>query len=125
MSISKRLVVLLTAVSLPFATIPGAACAAMVPTDKALDMDQRAQYISDIKEWLTKDKVKEQLVGMGVEPADAAKRVSSMTNEELRTLHQRINELPAGSGIVALFGVVFIVLLILELVGVTHVFTHF
>ncbi|MGA8259671.1 MAG: PA2779 family protein [Arenicellales bacterium] len=125
MSISRRLLVLLTAVSLPFTTVSHAAHASMIPTDKALDTGQRERYISDIKEWLAKDEVRSRLIAMGVDPTDAGNRVSSMTNDELRTLQQKINELPAGSGIVTLFGVVFIVLIILELVGVTHVFSHF
>jgi len=125
MNISKRLVAALTVVCVSLTSWAGVAQASMIGTATAIDMDQRAQYVSDIKGWLTKDKVREQLVSMGVDPADASKRVASMTGEELRTLHQKIEDLPAGAGLVGLIGVVFVVLIILELVGITHVFTRF
>lgn len=124
-NIAKRFVAVLAAASLLSSTLPGVANAAMVGTGTAINMEQRAEYVSDIRAWLNQEKVRDQLVAMGVDPDDAGKRVAGMTGEELRTLHERIENLPAGAGVVAVIGIVFIVLLILELVGVTHVFSNF
>ena len=124
-SIAKRFVAVLAAASLLSSTLPGVTNAAMVGTGTAINMKQRAEYVSDIRVWLAQDKVRDQLVAMGVDPDDAGKRVAGMTGEELRTLHEKIEALPAGAGVVAVIGIVFIVLLILELVGVTHVFSNF
>jgi hypothetical protein len=38
-------------------------------------------------------------------------------------LDARIDEMPTGSGVIGIVGAVFVVLLVLELVGVTNIFT--
>lgn len=120
----KLLVSLVAGMSLLGSTLSSVADAAMIGTQSAAAMEQRAEYVSDIKSWLARDDVRRQLVQMGVDPADASSRISSMTADEVRTLHQRIDELPAGAGLLEVIGIVFVVLLILELVGVTHIFTN-
>ncbi|MFW2438453.1 MAG: PA2779 family protein [Arenicellales bacterium] len=75
-----------------------------------------------IKAFLQKDKVQQQLIQLGVKPEMAIARVASMTAEERRLLEEKITDLPAGAGVVEVIGIVFIVLLILELLGVTDIF---
>ena len=49
-----------------------------------------------------------------------------MSDAELLALDGRLSELPAGSdSVVTVIGIVAIVLIILELVGVTNIFTNF
>ncbi len=120
----KRLVVLVAGLGLLSTTFAGVVNAAMIGTQPAVTMEQRAEYVSDIKGWLAQDEVRKQLVELGVDPADASDRVASMTAEELQTLHTRIDELPAGAGVIEVIGIVFVVLLILELVGVTNIFSR-
>lgn len=103
-------------------TFVSVANAAMVGTQSAVAMEQRAEYAGEINEWLAQDAVKSQLIELGVDPADASDRVAAMTMEELQTLNARIDELPAGSGALVVIGTVFLVLLILEIVGVTNIF---
>lgn len=119
----KRLVVLVAGLGLLSMTFAGAVNAAMIGTQSAVSTEQRAEYISDIQGWLGQDDVRQQLVDLGVEPSNASERVAAMTTEELRTLHTQIEELPAGAGIIEVIGIVFVVLLILELVGVTNIFS--
>jgi len=57
----------------------------------------------------------------GVDATAAAERVAALSDSELSTLAARIDQQPAG-GILALIGAVFVVLIILDYVGVTHVF---
>lgn len=121
----KRLMVFVAGLSLLSSTFGGVVNAAMVGTESAVAMEQRTEYVSEIKNWLTQDNVKQQLVDLGVDPAHATDRISALTTDELRTLHSRINELPAGAGVVEVIGIIFIVFLILELLGVTNVFTRF
>jgi hypothetical protein len=53
-------------------------------------------------------------------------RLARLTDSELRTLADRIDQAPAaGADILAVIGVVFVVLLILEAVGVIDVFKKF
>lgn len=120
----KRLVVLVAGLGLLSMTFAGAVNAAMIGTQSAVSTEQRAEYISDIKGWLGQDGVQQQLVELGVDPVNASERVAAMTTEELQTLHTQIEELPAGAGIIEVIGIVFVVLLILELVGVTNIFSR-
>lgn len=121
----KRLIVFFAGLSLLSTTLGGAAGAAMIGTQSAVAMEQRAEYVSEIKDWLTQENVEQQLVELGVDPAHATDRIAALTTEELRTLHTRISELPAGAGVVEVIGIIFVVFIILELLGVTNVFTRF
>lgn len=122
---AKRLLIFFTSLTFLFTTLIGGVNAAMVGTDAALSPGQRAERISDIQGWMAQDRVRAQLTAMGVDPADARERVAGMTSEELRMLDNKIEHLPAGAGAVEVIGLVFIVLLVLELVGVTQIFSHF
>lgn len=72
--------------------------------------------------FVARDDVRAQLEAWGVDPVVALARVDSMTPEELRSLAQGIESQPAGAGALGVIGAVFLVLLILELVGVIDVF---
>lgn len=82
----------------------------------------RDAQIDRINGFLAKDSVRGQLIGLGVDPADAQARVAALTDSELQMLDQRIDSMPAGGDVLAVIGVVFIVLLILELTGVINIF---
>lgn len=121
----RNLTILVTSSSLLLTTFIGAANAAMVGTDPVVNTASRAEQVSDIRGWLAEREVRDQLVAMGVDPADASQRITGMTDAEIHELHERIGELPAGAGAIEVIGIVFVVLLILELVGVTHIFSGF
>ncbi len=65
------------------------------------------------------------MIGLGVNPSDAQARVAALTDSELQALDQRIESMPAGGDVLAVIGIVFIVLLILELTGVINIFKKF
>lgn len=69
-----------------------------------------------------RDAVQQRLIALGVTNEDALTRVAALSQAELRLLADKMNELPAG-GVMSTVGVVFIILLLLELVGVTDIFT--
>jgi hypothetical protein len=77
---------------------------------------------TDVQAFLARGEVREQMVLLGVDPDKASARVAALTAEEISQLQHHINDLPAGSNALALIGAVFLVLLILELVGVTNIF---
>ena len=121
---ARRVVTFFATMAFLFTTLIGGANAAMVGTLTAVDTAERADQISEVRDWLMQDRVREQLASMGVDPGSATERVATMTDDELRMLHGKIEALPAGAGVVEVIGLVFIVLLILELMGITHVFSH-
>jgi hypothetical protein len=59
---------------------------------------------------------------MGVDAASIDSRVASLSDRELHQLATDMQSAPAGGDVLAVIGVVFIVLLILELVGVIDIF---
>ena len=71
---------------------------------------------------LSREDVRENLIELGVNPDDVGNRIAALTDQEIRQLQLNIDELPAGSSALAVVGAVFLVLFILELVGVTNVF---
>lgn len=75
-----------------------------------------------IQSFLLENAVQLQLQKMGVSPELAKERVAALTPMEQQLLQQKIADLPAGAGVVEVIGIVFIVLLILELLGVTDIF---
>jgi hypothetical protein len=71
--------------------------------------------------------ISQKLQSWGVDPAEAEARVNAMTDGEVTLLAGKIDQMPAGAGlleflaIMALLG--FITLVITDIIGVTDVFT--
>lgn len=78
---------------------------------------------ASVQAFLARGEVREQLIALGVDPADASGRVAALNDRELSLLQNHINDLPAGSSALAVLGAVFLVLLVLELVGITNIFS--
>jgi len=99
------------------------ASASMIQTQDVLALDARQERIAEIRDQLNRNEVQRAMVELGVDPSQAALRVASMNDQELLTLEQQLDTLPAGGGFFGVVGLVFVVLLILELVGATNIFT--
>lgn len=106
---------LLAAMTLP-------AHAQLVSTGDALALEA-GQLEQRVEAFLLRDDVAAELAQYGISHERAMARVDNMSAAELEQLAGRIDEMPAaGDGVVVIAGVVFIVLIILELVGVTDIF---
>ena len=119
----KKTGVIILMISFIFTTYPGVSLAGMVGTQSILAPAARSEQLTEIQQVLARDDVRSQMLELGVDPADVDKRVNGLTDAELSRLSAGIQDLPAGGSVIWVIGVVFIVLLILELVGVTNVFT--
>ena len=97
--------------------------AGVIGTQTALDQQARTAQVAQVQALLAQDAVQEQMIALGVDPAAAQARVASLTDAELAQMQGQLEELPAGGGVLAVLGIVFVVLLVLELLGVTNVFT--
>jgi hypothetical protein len=84
---------------------------------------RRAHVLS----FLDRDDVVRQFDQLGVSPAEAKARVAAMSDEELLSLADRIDQAPAGGdaigAIITAAVLVFIVLLITDILGFTKVFS--
>ena len=77
---------------------------------------------TQIQTMLSREDVRTELIRLGVDPDMAGERIAALTPSELQQLQRHIGELPTGAGALAVIGILFLVLLILELVGVTNIF---
>ena len=121
----KHICVLAISVCLISLQMMQPASAAMISTETAIEMAERQGRIDHINEVLARESVQNTLVRYGVDPADASARVDALTDTELQTLEQQLGQLPAAGGVVEVIGIVAIVLVILELLGVTNFFSEF
>lgn len=106
--------------------VSGLAQAAPVSTTSLLDRENAASVNADRARLMTlvqREDVAKQLSALGVDPANAQKRVADMSPAEVAQLNQRIDSLPAGSGILGVAVLIFIVFIITDAIGATDVFT--
>ena len=101
---------------------PSLARAELVGTLQAVESATRAHDLAAVSGALARDEVRAKFVELGVDPALVEVRGAALTDPELRTLADRMDQLPAGGDALAVIGLVFLVLLILELVGVIDIF---
>lgn len=99
--------------------------AGMIGTEQAVAASARAENLAAVQSFMARQDVRAQLESWGVESAQATDRVAQLSDAELQQIAMNIESQPAGGGALVIIGVVFLVLLILELVGVTNIFTSF
>ena len=98
-----------------------AASAAIVDTESLVTSNRDAD-LAAIRSQLDRQDVQQQMREMGVDAAAIDTRIASLSDRELHQLATDMESAPAGGDILALIGAVFVVLLILELVGVIDIF---
>ena len=102
---------------------PLVAHAELIGTLQAVEAGNRAQDLAAVNATLARDDVRAQFAALGVDPAQVDARVAALTDAELQQLSRQMADLPAGAdSVLAVIGIVFLVLLILELVGVIDIF---
>lgn len=97
--LSQPFRILLTIAFLAFSLQPPPALAEMVGAgDVAAQQDSSADR-AKVEAFLERANVKERLQAMGVEGMVAKDRVAAMSDQEVRTLAQRIDGMPAGAAL--------------------------
>ncbi len=96
--------------------------AGMISSADARQIEQHASRSATIEAFLSRSDVAAELTRFGVSPEVVLARVDSLSDAEVAALQGRIDEQTAGGDALAVIGVVFLVLLILEVVGVTDIF---
>jgi hypothetical protein len=123
----RRGVALLLAVVMLVVSMPlGAARAALVTTEQMLEESSGAGDRARVQAFVSRADVREQMVALGVDPDEAAARVAALSDAQVREIATQLDHLPAGqSAIAAVIGAavfIFLVLLITDLLGLTHIF---
>lgn len=96
--------------------------AAMIGTEQVHAANIAQQNQAKIAAALDRPEVLAQLEKMGVTKADAQARVAALTDSEAATLANQIDSLPAGGDVLGALLVIFIVLLVTDILGLTKVF---
>lgn len=104
----------------------GVAQAGLIPTDAMVHQGDAKKARTQVQQLLSRTDVIAQMRTLGVDPAEAARRVNALSDAEVTKLAGRLQEMPAGQGAVgALIGaalIVFIILLVTDIIGWTDVF---
>lgn len=96
--------------------------AGVVTTAETIAASDRDAKIDEITSLLARADVAEQLVAYGVEPADVSSRLAALSDTEIALLHENIETQIAGGDALGIIGAVFLILVILELVGIIDIF---
>ncbi len=104
----------------------GLAQAKLITTDQVIQETHPAGDRAKVESFMLREDVRKQLTSMGIDPAEAESRVAGLSDQEIRKIAGRLDELPAGEGaigtIVGAALIVFLVLLVTDLLGLTDVF---
>ena len=101
---------------------PVVAEAGLIGTLQAVEAGTRSGDLATVNAALAREQVRGQMAAMGVDPSAVDARVARLTDSELRSLADRMEQMPAGGDALAVIGIVFVILIILELVGVIDIF---
>jgi hypothetical protein len=118
----RRACVALVSLSLVSLGLSAPAAAGIVGTADAIAAAQPQDHRAAVQDVLARADVRGQLVALGVDPADVEGRIAALTDAEVAALADRIDGAPAGGDALAVIGVLFIVLMILEFTGVIDIF---
>lgn len=119
----KRFMVMLTAACFLALGVQSTASAGVIATQDYFTSVNRASQIEHIRSTLSRDDVRSEFMRMGVDPVAAAERVANLSDAEIAQISGKLAELPAGGdSLLAVVGIVFVVLLLFEVLGVTDVF---
>jgi uncharacterized lipoprotein YajG len=122
----KRLIATALIPSLVLVGSPLMAQAGIVTTEQALAV-QIATPQSDasrerVAAFFNREDVRAELQAQGVSADDALARVQAMSDVEVAQLAQRVDQAPAGAGVVGVLFTVFLILLVTDILGFTKVF---
>lgn len=118
----QRLVAALLIISMSLTGFPLTAQAAIVPTDEIIATDVLVAQRERVTAFFVRDDVSQALQARGVSPQAAADRVKAMSDAEVSQLAGRIDQAPAGGDVIEVLFLVFIILLVTDIMGLTKVF---
>lgn len=123
----SRFIALPLAALMMVVTMPlGVAQAGLVGTDQVIAPSNAEADRERVAAFISREDVRGEMRKMGVDPDEAATRVAGLSDVEIQRIAAEIDRTPAGQGAVsAVVGAVvliFLILLITDLLGLTDVF---
>lgn len=108
--------------ALNFPAVQRLAVADFISTEATLAAESRTAVIGKAQRFISREKVINTMLALGVSSEAVSKRVALLSDEELMSLSEQIDEVPAGAGALEVIGIVFLVLMILEFTGAIDIF---
>lgn len=105
-----------------YITVQTPAMAEMVSTQTTVKKAQTQQLRTKILKFYERGAVKSSLQKHGISIQEAKARVAKLSDAQVQLLANKIDKIPAGAGAEGILAV-FLILIILELMGVTNMFS--
>jgi len=125
-NLKKTMALLLSFIFISTSITLPAAQAKLIGTDLAVSATQTQADRIKVDNFLQRDDVRSVLEKQGVPVQEARMRVAALSDQEVRKIVDRLDQLPAGEDAVgAILGaalLVFFVLLITDILGFTHIY---
>lgn len=119
-------VALATVAALFTTSLPHPAAARLVSTDTVLASQAENGDRERVREFLGRSDVQAQMSSLGVSPDEARNRIDALSDDEVRRIAGHLDEMPAGGNalgvVIGAAVLIFIVLLITDIAGLTKVF---
>jgi hypothetical protein len=96
--------------------------AALIGADAVAAAQSRQDAEQKVRAALARDDVAAAMEKLGVSPQEVRDRVAALSDDEINTLSDRMDRLPAGGDFFATVGFIFVILLITDILGFTKVF---
>ncbi|MEX1326912.1 MAG: PA2779 family protein [Desulfobacterales bacterium] len=120
---SLSLAVIMFLMVAPVQSVP----AAMIDTEAIMDSARGREAREYLHQLMARKDVQAAIVAHGIDADEAWARINSLSDNEVIRIADQIDQLPAGGGLAEFLLIIilvgFIVLVILDLTGVTDVFT--
>ncbi|UCE52296.1 MAG: PA2779 family protein [Desulfobacterales bacterium] len=120
---SIALTILMLLISVPFQSV----LAAMIGTETVMDSARGQEARAYLQQLLAREDVQAALIAHGIDPMEAKSRIDALSDDEVIRIADQIDQLPSGGTsflgfLLVVTLVLFLVLVILDLTGVTDVF---
>lgn len=118
----KRYICCTLVLLLTTAGVQASAQAALIGTQQVANEASVEVQRDELQTLFARDDVVQKLSTLGVDVADAQQRVANLSDAEVAQLHEQINDLPAGAGALGTIALVLLILILLDVAGVTDIF---
>jgi len=118
----KRVMALLVSLAM-LNTYSLPAYSGVVTTEQLIQQQLESMDRDELVSLLDRSEVRQQLVDRGVDPEYARQRIAALSDAQIEQIKSEVDQLPAGSGVVGILIAVLLVLIILDIVGVTNIFS--
>ncbi|GJM11684.1 MAG: hypothetical protein DHS20C12_00870 [Pseudohongiella sp.] len=118
----KKIVSTITIASVLAMGLQSATFADVVTTEQLVESSSLESKRNQVNAFMARGDVKQQLQKLGVSEQTIDQRLNSLTDSEILEMHNQIEDLPAGEGFFGGVIAILVILMLLDMAGVTDIF---